>query len=80
MWFSSGVDIPALLRAISISENIITNLKDSSMGHFAIAYMCYKVMTPVRYMVTVGKLPMRTISPLGSRIFYFWFQVAQQCP
>lgn len=62
MLFSSGVDIPALLRAISISENIINNLKDSSMGHFAIAYMCYKVMTPVRYMVTVGKRLTRVIS------------------
>lgn len=25
------------------------------MGHLAIAYVCYKVVTPLRYMVTVGK-------------------------
>lgn len=55
----SGVDIPALLRSISISESIIDNLKDSKMGHLAISYMCYKVMTPVRYMLTVGKYLLR---------------------
>lgn len=52
----SGVDIPALLQSLSISETIIDKLKDSSMGHVAIAYMCYKVMTPVRYTVTLGKI------------------------
>ena len=43
-----------MLQAMSISDSIIDRLKDSTMGHLAIAYMCYKVMTPVRYMVTVG--------------------------
>lgn len=58
--YFSGVDIPSVLQAMSISESIIDKLKDSTMGHYAIAYMCYKVMTPVRYMVTVGMVFIRT--------------------
>lgn len=52
----SGVDIPALLQTLSVSETVINKLQNSTMGHLAIAYMCYKIMTPVRYTVTVGKL------------------------
>lgn len=50
----SGVDIPAVLETLRVSETIIDKLKDSSMGHVAIAYLCYKIATPVRYMVTLG--------------------------
>lgn len=45
----------ALLQAMSINETIIDKLKDSSMGHYAITYMCYKIATPVRYTVTIGE-------------------------
>ncbi|KAG4079134.1 hypothetical protein HA402_001105 [Bradysia odoriphaga] len=51
---TSGVDMVALLQALSINESIIDKLKDSSMGHYAITYMCYKIATPVRYTVTIG--------------------------
>ncbi|KAJ6638478.1 Protein FAM210A, partial [Pseudolycoriella hygida] len=51
---TSGVDMVALLQALSINETIIENMKDSSMGHYAITYMCYKIATPVRYTVTIG--------------------------
>lgn len=55
---SSGVDIPSLLKTLHISESIISSVKDSSMGHLAIAFMCYKLAGPLRYMVTIGKNPL----------------------
>lgn len=45
----------ALMQALSISDTIVDKLKDSSMGHYAITYMCYKIATPVRYTVTIGQ-------------------------
>lgn len=53
--FCSGVDMVALMQALSISDTIVDKLKDSSMGHYAITYMCYKIATPVRYTVTIGQ-------------------------
>lgn len=50
----SGVDIPALLESVHFSESTIASLRDSSMGHVAIAYLCYKIATPLRYTVTLG--------------------------
>lgn len=50
----SGVDIPSLLESLHFSEAVINKLRDSTMGHVAIAYMCYKIATPVRYAVTLG--------------------------
>lgn len=50
----SGVDIPAALQFIHISDTIIEKVKHSNMGHYAIAYLCYKIITPFRYAVTLG--------------------------
>ncbi|XP_017060556.1 uncharacterized protein C18orf19 homolog A [Drosophila ficusphila] len=50
----SGVDVPALLQYIHLSENIIEKVQGSDMGHYAIAYLCYKVATPLRYALTLG--------------------------
>ncbi|XP_067637239.1 protein FAM210A [Eurosta solidaginis] len=50
----SGVDIPLLLEHMHLSENIVERFRNSSMGHYAIAYLCYKVATPLRYAVTLG--------------------------
>ncbi|KAL5276795.1 FAM210A family protein [Megaselia abdita] len=50
----SGVDVPSLLQAMHISETIIEKMQNSDLGHLAIAYLCYKVATPVRYAVTLG--------------------------
>jgi len=38
-----------------LSETIIEKVQGSDMGHYAIAYLCYKVATPIRYAVTLGK-------------------------
>ncbi|XP_039958726.1 protein FAM210A [Bactrocera neohumeralis] len=50
----SGVDIPLLLQHMHLSESIVERFQNSSMGHYAIAYLCYKVATPLRYAVTLG--------------------------
>ncbi|KAH8357987.1 hypothetical protein KR084_010880 [Drosophila pseudotakahashii] len=50
----SGVDVPALLQYVHLSENIIEKVQGSDMGHYAIAYLCYKVATPLRYALTLG--------------------------
>ncbi|XP_060665116.1 uncharacterized protein C18orf19 homolog A [Drosophila nasuta] len=50
----SGVDVPALLQYLHLSETIIEKVQGSDMGHYAIAYLCYKVATPIRYAVTLG--------------------------
>lgn len=51
---ASGVDVPELLRSIDVSDSIVSRFEQSKMGHLAIAYLCYKIATPVRYMVTIG--------------------------
>lgn len=53
-FFCSGMDIPAMLESLHFSESTISSLRDSSMGHVAIAYLCYKIATPIRYTVTLG--------------------------
>ncbi|KAG8222963.1 hypothetical protein J437_LFUL000258 [Ladona fulva] len=50
----SGVDVPALLESMGLSESIVSPLRDSSAGHLAVAYAMYKVATPARYTVTLG--------------------------
>lgn len=52
----SGVDVPALLERINISERLINPLRDSSAGYIALAYALYKIATPIRYTVTLGIL------------------------
>lgn len=51
----SGVDVPAVLQYLHLSETIIDKVRGSDMGHYAIAYLCYKVATPIRYAVTLGE-------------------------
>lgn len=68
MLFScSGVDIPSLLESMQFSEGVISKLRDSSLGHAAIAYLCYKIATPLRYMVTLGgtTVSIKYLSQLG---------------
>lgn len=50
----SGVDIAALMQYIHLSDSIIQKVHNSNMGHYAVAYLCYKIVTPVRYALTVG--------------------------
>ncbi|XP_037959121.1 uncharacterized protein C18orf19 homolog A-like [Teleopsis dalmanni] len=50
----SGVDIAALLQSLNFSEPVINKARDSKMGHAAIAFLCYELATPLRYVVTLG--------------------------
>ena len=50
----SGVDVPAVLEWIGISATYVDKLRYSDAGYYAMAYACYKIVSPVRYMVTVG--------------------------
>lgn len=61
IWFGSfyyvvrsGVDVLAMLQTLGVGEAIITPLRDSAAGYFAIALALYKLATPLRYAVTVG--------------------------
>lgn len=50
----SGVDIVKWLEYYEFSETIVRPLKNSHLGHIAVAYFLYKVATPARYTVTLG--------------------------
>ena len=58
--FISGLDVVALLENLGVSEKIINPLRGSSAGYVALAYAMYKVATPARYTVTLGKSRMST--------------------
>lgn len=51
----SGVDLGYYLRLMGVSENVVKHVTESSMGHIAVAWALYKVATPIRYAVTLGK-------------------------
>lgn len=52
----SGVDVIAVLESIKVSPAIIENIRDSNMGYIALTYALYKIATPARYAVTLGKV------------------------
>lgn len=54
--FCSGIDIPALLESMGAPESWIESLKKSKAGNLVLAYTMYKVVTPLRYTVTIGML------------------------
>lgn len=54
---SSGVDIASLAEMIHLSETTVEKIRANSntlAGHLAVAYLLYKIFTPLRYTVTVG--------------------------
>ncbi|KFM63118.1 Protein FAM210A, partial [Stegodyphus mimosarum] len=50
----SGLDIVPFLEYINIPDKFINPLRNSSLGHIAVASALYKLATPARYMVTLG--------------------------
>lgn len=50
----SGVDVIALLEKMELSEKIIQPFRSSSLGDFVIAFLLYKLISPIRYAVTLG--------------------------
>jgi hypothetical protein len=61
-----GVDIIGIMEQLSISEKLINPLRDSHLGHIAVAYLLYKIATPARYTVTLGGTTF-TINTLSKR-------------
>ncbi|KAI5632604.1 hypothetical protein NE865_14707 [Phthorimaea operculella] len=51
---SSGVDVLALVESIGISEKLTAPLKESGAGYFAVSLALYKLVSPLRYAVTIG--------------------------
>ncbi|SPP77840.1 blast:Uncharacterized protein C18orf19 homolog A [Drosophila guanche] len=74
----SGVDVPSLLQYVHLSETIIEKVQSSDMGHYAIAYLCYKVATPLRYALTLGKTSQHFHHHYAINQFYL--QAAPRCP
>ena len=50
----SGVDIVGALEYMGTSEKILSYMRNSEAGYYALSYACYKIATPLRYTVTVG--------------------------
>lgn len=59
----SGVDVVALMQSIGFSEKMTNRLESGNPAYtnLALAYALYKIATPARYTVTLGK------------IFFFFF-------
>lgn len=76
LWFgsfylitSSGVDIPDLLKCLSVPEWIIDKVRNGNSwkSYLFISYGLYKIFTPLRYMVTLGGtgITIRYLQKLG---------------
>lgn len=54
-FYFSGVDIVGWLESWNLSDKYLDMIRGSSAGHWAVTYALYKIFTPIRYTVTVGK-------------------------
>jgi len=48
------VDVVPILHWLGASERIIAPFTKPGVGHAAVAYLLYKLATPLRYTVTIG--------------------------
>lgn len=53
----SGVDIVAILQWFDVGETLVQKLQkgNGTLGYLAVASAMYKIATPARYAVTLGK-------------------------
>ena len=49
-----GVDVVPLLQWLGASEKMIAPFTKTGVGYAAVAYLLYKLATPLRYTVTIG--------------------------
>lgn len=61
VWFSiffiavkNGVNIVEILKYFNLGESYLEKIRNSSAGHWAVAYALFKICTPLRYTVTIG--------------------------
>jgi hypothetical protein len=43
-----------MMEQWNFSDTLISPFRDSRLGHFAVAYLLYKIATPARYTITLG--------------------------
>ncbi|XP_060823940.1 protein FAM210A isoform X2 [Bombus pascuorum] len=63
----NGVDISHLMELMHFSKKYVDKAKDSTVGNWALAYLLYKIFTPLRYTVTIGctTMAIRQLSKSG---------------
>jgi hypothetical protein len=49
MMCKSGIDVPAILESMGTSQEYLEKIQNSEYAYIALAYACYKVATPARY-------------------------------
>ena len=49
MFIFSGLDVVPILEAIGAGEKVIRTFQLPGVGNTAVAYLCYKIATPLRY-------------------------------
>lgn len=57
--YFSGINIVAIAESIHLSESLTDKLRHGGSnvtGYLAIAYALYKIATPLRYTITLGKI------------------------
>ena len=52
----SGVEIVDMLITIGVSENTLANLPSAGgdYGYHALAFVCFKVISPIRHLISLG--------------------------
>lgn len=50
----SGVDVISLLEKMGLSDSLMQPFRSSSLGDFVIAFLLYKLISPIRYTVTLA--------------------------
>ncbi|XP_046144622.1 protein FAM210A isoform X1 [Osmia bicornis bicornis] len=54
----NGVDIIKVMEYLSFSDKYLDMVRKSSAGNWALAYVLFKIFTPLRYTVTIGATTM----------------------
>ena len=62
-----SVDVVALLQSLGVSATLIKPLTLPGVGNVAVMYLLYKMVTPLRYAVTLGgtQLAVRQLTRMG---------------
>lgn len=50
----NGVDIIQVMEYLNFSDKYLDRIRNTSAGNWALAYVLFKIATPLRYTVTVG--------------------------
>ncbi|ELT98995.1 hypothetical protein CAPTEDRAFT_141813, partial [Capitella teleta] len=54
---SRGLDIAGCLKSIGINSSLLDSQMASGAGSFAIAYIAYKILFPLRFGITLTVTP-----------------------